>query len=93
MGIDGVLTPAEDVVVVEGGGVGGGREGEEGGLWLFVLLARVGDGRWERPPRYGMWNVGSVNSVAGRVRVARGWCVGRGCVLPPWKEAGGIGGL
>ena len=61
MGIGGAAAPAEDVVVVEGGDVGGGRGGRRGGLWLIMLLGRVGDGGWERPPRCGMWSVGSVN--------------------------------
>ena len=76
MGIDDAATPAEDVIVVEGDSV-----------WLLMLLGRVGDGGWERPPRCGMWSVGLVNSVAGHVRDADGVRAG-GCELRPWKEVG-----
>ena len=60
MGIDGAAAPVEGVIVVEDGGVGGGRGGGER-LVAAPLLGGVGEEVWERPPRCGMCSVGSVN--------------------------------
>ena len=81
VGVDGAAAPTEDVIVVEGGWVGGGRGGEEGRL----VGAHASQARWgsEVGAAVPLWHVGRcVRLTAGTVLVAgRVWAVVVSCAL------------
>ena len=74
--IDGAAAPTEDIVAVEGGGLGGSRGGEDGvACGCSCFSGALGKGGGSGHPAATCGALGPVNLAAGRVRATIVGCV------------------